>query len=265
MASPLECGFVAGYQYPFSLFIILDDYTAVNKINYDYGFGDNDVAEDGEDDEVVEDETGTGNNANVQQKSLFTNIHLVDDIVVTNMSHTSETDDSTEPIDEDIDQHALFKRDLGAVYDDGRTKRQLDAQNIVVMYQWFRDDQLLNNDLNGKDFQVYANGTLRIGYTSQAGGQYRCMASAHGLGRVLSTSCHVQQASKLLFSIKCAFVFLLCSYLIGKPRRRKGECAKQSFRILSIHTIIQSLAFLLRRHLFLFSDTFLPLYVCCMC
>lgn len=185
------------------ILFLLDDYTAVNRINYDYTFGDNDQFEDDDDADAEEMASNSAEEMyrNSQHKSLFTDIQMVNN--VPNMSHMPESDDSTETIDDDGPEHALFKRHTRTNIDDGRAKRQSTPPTIAVKYQWFRNDQLLRNDLNGKEFHVYANGTLRIGYTTNANGQYRCMASAYGLGRVLSKSCHVRQASKLLFLYFC--------------------------------------------------------------
>lgn len=198
---------------------LLVEYTSVNRVSYDYAYDDENGADDWLDDNDIGDETtrplgSDETHRNVPHRTHYNNI--VDDNV-SDMTYMPESDDSTEGGDDDTSDHGLFKRDLRAQFNDftqtftrpnrtisqfngDRTKRQ---QNIVVRYQWFRNEQLLRDGLNGKELYVFTNGTLRIGYDAHAVGQYRCMASAIGLGRVLSTSCHVQQASS-----KCTRLYL---------------------------------------------------------
>lgn len=146
--------------------------------------------------------------ASYKRPSLFTDLRLVndDENIPPNMSHMSTPDESTETIDDDVNQHPMFKRDTRN--SDNRQQEQQPKRAIVVKYQWFRNDQLLN-DFTGKEFHIFTNGTLRISYTSRANGNFRCMASASGLGRVMSKRCSVQQASKFNFNS------LLTDFILG--------------------------------------------------
>lgn len=102
------------------------------------------------------------------------------------MNGIDEPDESPEDTDDFENEHVLFKRNV---------RMQSDRKMVVVYYQWYRDGQLLD-DMNESEFNVLTNGTLKILYSSRAAGHYRCLAGAVGLGRVLSTGCSVQQASK---------------------------------------------------------------------
>lgn len=136
--------------------------------------------------------------ASYQTPLLFTDLHLAndDENVPPNMGHMSVPDESTETIDDDVNQHPMFKRDTRN--SDNRQQEQAAKRAVVIKYQWFHNDQLLN-DFNNKDFHMFTNGTLRISYTSRANGNFRCIASAPGLGRVMSKRCFVQQAGKFNF------------------------------------------------------------------
>lgn len=192
-----------------SLCGVVDDASLPNRINnyesvFDangnviHGDGDSNATDndDDDDDDDYDDEESFDSTEQRRSDAHHRNVFSISDDHVSNMNHMTEPDDSTEANDDDMNAHGggIFKRDVWRRIDIDRKKRQ--HQIIVIKYQWYRNEQLLSNDVNETMFHVFANGTLRIGYTPLANGHYRCMAIANGLGRVLSTSSHVQQASK---------------------------------------------------------------------
>lgn len=66
-----------------------------------------------------------------------------------------------------------------------------------IRYSWYRNDELLDLEYE-HNFQIFPNGTLKIGNSLRATGVFRCKAKGwhKKIGAVISEACHVRQTSK---------------------------------------------------------------------
>lgn len=69
-----------------------------------------------------------------------------------------------------------------------------------IIYRWYKDGELIQENKRN-EYEFYPNGTLRIEYSANVSGEYRCLANATkpGIGAVLSQRCLVETTGKRIY------------------------------------------------------------------